>query len=175
MLEKIYNPLAENFDNSSEIYQTKSIPNNNIKISILNSRWDSMNRISKLLEEEFTKKSFVNKIDTYKINHSEPTEEDLLNHVTDWSHFAILGLANWGACTAWSCHDGSEILKRGVKTILLVTEAFEDLAKITLESRGVAELPYYIFPHQTEQLSTKELKPYVEDFVEICISKYIFV
>ena len=74
--------------------KTKVIPNNNINISILNSRWDSMNRISKLLEKEFTKKTFVNKIDTYKINHSEPTEEDLLNHVTDWSHFAILGLAN---------------------------------------------------------------------------------
>ena len=51
----------------------------------------------------------------------------------------------------------------------------EDLAKITLESRGVVDLPYYIFPHQTEQLSSKELKPYVKDFMEICISKYIFV
>ena len=69
MLEKIYNPLATNFDSSSDIYSTKVIPNNNINISILNSRWDSMNRISKLLEKEFTKKTFVNKIDTYKINH----------------------------------------------------------------------------------------------------------
>ena len=94
MLEKIYNPLATNFDSSSDIYSTKVIPNNNINISILNSRWDSMNRISKLLEKEFTKKTFENKIDTYKIIHSEPTEEDLPNHVTDWSHFAILGLAN---------------------------------------------------------------------------------
>ena len=56
MLEKIYNPLATNFDSSSDIYSTKVIPNNNINISILNSRWDSMNRISKLLEKEFTKK-----------------------------------------------------------------------------------------------------------------------
>ena len=28
---------------------------------------------------------------------------------------------------------------------------------------------------KTEQLSSKELKPYVEDFMEICISKHIFV
>ena len=31
MLEKIYNPLATNFDSSSDIYSTKVIPNNNFK------------------------------------------------------------------------------------------------------------------------------------------------
>jgi len=52
--------------------------------------------------------------------------------------------------------------KRGLGTVVLITEAFEELAKATLASRGVPDLPMVIFPHQTEVMTTEELRPYVE-------------
>ena len=39
---------------------------------------------------------------------------------------------------------------------MLITEAFEELAKATLASRGVPDLPMVIFPHQTEVMTTEE-------------------
>ena len=46
--------------------------------------------------------------------------------------------------------------------MLLITEAFEELAAATLASRGVPELPVVILPHQTEVMSIEELRPVVE-------------
>ncbi len=46
--------------------------------------------------------------------------------------------------------------------MLLITEAFEELAAATLASRGVPELPVVVLPHQTEVMSTEELRPVVE-------------
>lgn len=52
--------------------------------------------------------------------------------------------------------------KRGLGTVVLITEAFEELAKATLASRGVPDLPMVIFPHRTEVMTTEELRPIVE-------------
>ena len=46
--------------------------------------------------------------------------------------------------------------------MLLITEAFEELAAATLASRGVPELPVVVLPHQTEVMSIEELRPVVE-------------
>ncbi len=46
--------------------------------------------------------------------------------------------------------------------MVLITEAFEELAKATLASRGVPDLPMVILPHQTEVMTTEELRPVVE-------------
>ena len=52
--------------------------------------------------------------------------------------------------------------KRGIGTVVLITEAFEELAKATLASRGVPDLPMVILPHETEVMSIDELRPVVE-------------
>ena len=170
---KVYNPKADEFDIDNKINILKNLPSDNLNISILNSRWDSMNRITSLLKKELKLFKNVKNINSHKISHSEPTDITLLNHVTDWSHFAILGLANWGACTAWSCHDGSYIRKNGTQTILLVTEAFEKLAKVTLKSRGMPDLPYFVFPHQTEQMDEDDLKPHVIELINLIEDEYL--
>ena len=162
--KQILNPVASVFKKYVRNVNFKKI-DSNLNLSILNSRWDSMNRISTLLQKKLISNSLIDEIKVFRINHSEPTDQNLLNHVTDWSHFAILGLGNWGACTAWSCHDGTEIANKGVSTILLITEAFKDLALATLDSRGIPDLPIYIFPHETELMGIEELDPFVEDAV----------
>lgn len=48
---------------------------------------------------------------------------------------------------------------------MLITEAFKDLALATLDSRGIPDLPIYIFPHETELMGIEELDPFVEDAV----------
>ena len=87
---KVYNPKADEFDIDNKINILKNLPSDNLNISILNSRWDSMmNHI--MLKKELKLFKNVQNINSHKISHSEPTDITLLNHVTDWSHFAILG------------------------------------------------------------------------------------
>lgn len=50
--------------------------------------------------------------------------------------------------------------------MVLITEAFEELAKATLASRGIPDLPMVIFPHQTEVMTMDELRPVVERAVD---------
>ena len=50
--------------------------------------------------------------------------------------------------------------------MLLITEAFAELAAATLESRGMPELPMIVLPHDTEVLPMDELRPVVVEAVE---------
>ena len=50
--------------------------------------------------------------------------------------------------------------------MVLITEAFEELALATLASRGVPDLPMVIFPHETEIMTIDELRPVVERAVD---------
>lgn len=56
--------------------------------------------------------------------------------------------------------------KQGIGTVVLITEAFEELARATLASRGVPDLPLVILPHETEVMSIEELRPVVERAVD---------
>lgn len=50
--------------------------------------------------------------------------------------------------------------------MLIVTEAFVELAEATLQSRGMPELPMVVLPHDTEVLPMEELRPVVVRAVE---------
>ena len=50
--------------------------------------------------------------------------------------------------------------------MVLITEAFEELARATLASRGVPDLPMVIFPHETEVMGIDDLRPVVERAVD---------
>ena len=50
--------------------------------------------------------------------------------------------------------------------MVLITEAFEELAQATLASRGVPDLPMVILPHETEVMSIEQLRPVVERAVD---------
>lgn len=50
--------------------------------------------------------------------------------------------------------------------MLLITEAFEELAVATLLSRGMPDLPMIILPHQTETMGMDELRPVVNRAVD---------
>lgn len=50
--------------------------------------------------------------------------------------------------------------------MLLITEAFAELAAATLESRGMPELPMIVLPHDTEVLPMEELRPVVIEATE---------
>lgn len=50
--------------------------------------------------------------------------------------------------------------------MLLITEAFTELARATLESRGMPDLPMIVLPHDTEVLPPEKLRPVVLGAVE---------
>ena len=51
-------------------------------------------------------------------------------------------------------------------TVVIITEAFAELADATLQSRGMPELPMIVLPHDTEVLPMEELRPIVIRAVE---------
>ena len=51
-------------------------------------------------------------------------------------------------------------------TVVIITEAFAELADATLQSRGMPELPMIVLPHDTEVLPMEELRPIVVRAVE---------
>ena len=50
--------------------------------------------------------------------------------------------------------------------MILITEAFEELARATLDSRGMPDLPMIVLPHETEVLAMDELRPIVERAID---------
>lgn len=50
--------------------------------------------------------------------------------------------------------------------MLLITEAFAELAAATLLSRGMPDLPMIVLPHETEVLTMEELRPIVNRAVD---------
>lgn len=50
--------------------------------------------------------------------------------------------------------------------MVLITEAFEELAKATLLSRGMPDLPLIVLPHDTEVMPMDRLRVEVERAIE---------
>jgi len=65
-----------------------------LNVGILNSRWESMTRIAAIVDERLRRLPFIGGVKHWKIKHSEPTPQDVLDQVTGYSHFAVLGLGN---------------------------------------------------------------------------------
>ncbi len=50
--------------------------------------------------------------------------------------------------------------------MVIITEAFVELADATMQSRGMPELPMIVLPHDTEVLPMEELRPIVVKAVQ---------
>ena len=90
----LLDPRAEEFRRSAEADELKPIEAVSIDVSILNSRWESMTRIAGIIDEQLAQRPDIGRIEHFRIKHSEPTPEGLLDHVSRSSHYAILGLGN---------------------------------------------------------------------------------
>lgn len=90
----LLDPRAEDFRRLEEADELKPIESAAINVAILNSRWESMTRIARIIDEELAARPDIGRVEQWRIKHSEPTPPGLLDRVTESSHYAILGLGN---------------------------------------------------------------------------------
>ncbi|MYB24585.1 MAG: hypothetical protein F4236_04745 [Acidimicrobiia bacterium] len=90
----ILDPRAEEFRRLDEPDELKPVEALEINVSILNSRWASMTRIAEIMDEQLLAHPRIGRVRHWRIKHSEPTPPEVLDEVTDSSHYAVLGLGN---------------------------------------------------------------------------------
>lgn len=78
----------------------------------------------------------------------------------------VVGAAFCGGSTYWSTHACCEFQDRGVPTVLLVSNAFKDLAEYTCRSRGYSEIPFLVLPDDFESKRPDELARLAEQHVD---------
>lgn len=78
----------------------------------------------------------------------------------------VVGAAFCGGSTYWSTHACCEFQDRGVPTVLLVSNAFKDLAEYTCRSRGYSEIPFLVLPDDFESKRPEELARLAEQHVD---------
>lgn len=78
----------------------------------------------------------------------------------------VVGAAFCGGSTYWSTHACCEFQDRGVPTVLLVSNAFKDLAEYTCRSRGYADIPFLVLPDDFESKRPEELARLAEQHVD---------
>src|SRR5215831_551162 len=81
-----------------------------------------------------------------------------LDNIAEQCDFAINAVADCGSCTAWSVHDSIELEKRGVATITVVTDVFEELSKEVAGSMGAANIRMATIAHPLGDLKEHEIK-----------------
>ncbi|MDE0169622.1 MAG: hypothetical protein OXS29_08920 [bacterium] len=91
---KLLDPRAEEYRLLDGADPLKPVEAVELNVGILNSRWESMTRIAAIVDERLRRLPFIGGVKHWKIKHSEPTPEDVLDQVTGYSHFAVLGLGN---------------------------------------------------------------------------------
>ena len=91
---RLLDPRAEEYRPLEGADPLKPVEVVELNVGILNSRWESMTRIAAVVDERLRRLPFIRDVRHWKIKHSEPTPEDVLDQVTGYSHFAVLGLGN---------------------------------------------------------------------------------
>ena len=88
--------------------------------------------------------------------HSPPMGKEInlmleqLDGFLDQVDASVIGLANCGACTMRTIHDALRSLDRGLPTVSVATEHFEDLARSLATRSGRDELRLQLLPYPLE-------------------------
>lgn len=91
---RLLDPRAEEYRRLDGADPLKPVEAVELNVGILNSRWESMTRIAAIVDERLRGLPFIRDVRHWKIKHSEPTPRDVWDQVTEYSHFAVLGLGN---------------------------------------------------------------------------------
>ncbi|MQA88425.1 MAG: hypothetical protein GEV03_28365 [Streptosporangiales bacterium] len=96
-----------------------------------------MERIAEVLVGEHGADSYVVE---RKLSASQGASEEQLQGVHEACDLAITGSGDCGGCTSWSCHDAVALERLGTPTVLVCTDAFVRLARVTAERAGLPRI-----------------------------------
>jgi len=69
----------------------------------------------------------------------------------------IVGWGDCGSCSTYSFLDGAELVRRGIPTVVVISEAFTTLISMLAESQGSENVPRLVLPHPPTDLDDQEL------------------
>jgi hypothetical protein len=126
-------------------------------IGLLNNSKPNVNHFLQAIDAELASRFPDYKIINFiKPRSAGPCLE--LDDIAEQCDFAINAVADCGSCTAWSVHDSIELEKRGVATVTVVTDVFEELSKEVAGSMGAANVRMATIAHPLGDLKEHEIK-----------------
>lgn len=82
-----------------------------------------------------------------KLSAAQGASEADYHRIASDSDVVITGSGDCGGCTSWSVLDAVELERRGLTSLLLVTDAFVPLANVIVARQGIPELRLMETPH----------------------------
>lgn len=116
------------------------------RVAVVNNGWMSMTLIAKKLAERLPADYGVASVRVHVVEPNGGASEEVLSSIARDADLAVVGLANCGGCTSWSVQNQVELLRRGVHSVLLVTERYKKLADAIYAGRGMVDAPSVVLP-----------------------------
>jgi len=116
------------------------------RVAVINNGWMSMSLISERLAERLPADYGVSSVRVHRVEPNGGATDAVLESIATEADVAIVGLANCGGCTSWSVQNQVALMKRGVYSVLLVTERYQTLAEFVRRGRGMADAPCVVLP-----------------------------
>lgn len=116
------------------------------RVAVINNGWMSMSLISERLAERLPADYGVGSVRVHRVEPNGGATESVLELIATEADVAIVGLANCGGCTSWSVQNQIALMRRGVYSVLLVTERYKTLAEFIRRGRGMVDAPFVVLP-----------------------------
>ena len=137
------------------------------RVAIVNNGWMSMSLISARFAERLPAEYGVGSVRVHVVEPNGGATEAVLAAIAKEADVAIVGLANCGGCTSWSVQNQIDLMRRGVYSVLLVTERYKKLAEVIRRGRGITDAPFVVLPvtESTEYGDSAMMEDIAEDVV----------
>lgn len=82
-----------------------------------------------------------------------------LDEFLDAIDVAVVGLGNCGSCTGWTIHDALAAAARGLPTVAVCTQVFEEFGHNLAQRGGRSGLRIHILPYPLNEKTREEVEP----------------
>jgi hypothetical protein len=113
--------------------------------------------VKALLEELCDSYGSVPGVSLRKTNATNYAPDEWYDLVSEQGGAVIVGWGDCGSCSTYSFLDGAAFVRRGVPTVVVISEAFTTLISMLAESQGLENVPRLVLPHPPTDLDDQQL------------------
>lgn len=130
----------------------------NARIVMLDNRHHNVAAAWDHLAEQLRAKYNADVVSVRKANANSPAGDAIIESIVGKADAVINGIGDCGSCTSWSVHDGTELERRSVPTVTVITEAFRLPAALRCSSLGVPDLKVVEMGHPLASMAVDEVQ-----------------
>lgn len=127
-------------------------------VGIVNNSWHCMDLITETLRNKLDAEYAVADVVELKISATQTLSADALELLVDQCDAAIVGIGTCGSCSRWVLQDAIALERRGVATVALFTQVFEQLARTVRSHEGMPDLRLGVLPHPLNPLPDRQIR-----------------